>query len=134
MGCKFGFAVALALLLLPAGSFAAPGESAPVQSAAPDASHAAPKAAKPKTKRAARRVPKGYGFLPGYRAPLVRYRIARERYLDEIESWEPPRYWDYGIWRYGWGWPGFYRGRWNGGSFGPCWTQTPIGPMWNCGK
>jgi len=22
---------------------------------------------------------------------------------------------------------------WNGGGFGPCWTNTPIGPMWNCG-
>ena len=21
----------------------------------------------------------------------------------------------------------------NGGSFGPCWTRTPIGPIWNCG-
>jgi hypothetical protein len=29
--------------------------------------------------------------------------------------------------------PGFYGGRYNGGSFGPCWTQTPIGPVWNCG-
>jgi hypothetical protein len=29
--------------------------------------------------------------------------------------------------------PGFYRGRNNGGSFGPCWTWTPIGRAWNCG-
>ena len=29
--------------------------------------------------------------------------------------------------------PGFYRGRYNGGSFGPCWSWTPIGPAWNCG-
>ena len=26
-----------------------------------------------------------------------------------------------------------YGFRWNGGSFGPCWTSTPIGLMWNCG-
>jgi hypothetical protein len=32
------------------------------------------------------------------------------------------------------GGPGFYRGRWNGGGFGPCWTQTPIGNVWNCGR
>ena len=30
--------------------------------------------------------------------------------------------------------PRFYSGRWNGGGFGPCWTKTPIGPIWNCGR
>jgi hypothetical protein len=60
----------------------------------------------------------GYGFLPGYRSP------------ERIE-WEQARnpqrvYW--------YGGPGFYRGRWNGGGFGPCWTQTPIGNVWNCGR
>src|ERR1035437_5063944 len=35
---------------------------------------------------------------------------------------------------YWYGGPGFYRGRWNGGGFGPCWTQTPIGNVWNCGR
>jgi hypothetical protein len=29
-------------------------------------------------------------------------------------------YWSGGQLRYGWGGPGFYHGRWNGGSFGPC--------------
>ena len=43
-------------------------------------------------------------------------------------------YWASGPHYYGPAWPGFYRGRWNGGGFGPCWTQTPIGPMWNCGR
>jgi hypothetical protein len=62
----------------------------------------------------------GYGFLPGYRSPE---RIEWER----AHSGGPyPYYWDAR--------PGFYRGRWNGGGFGPCWTQTPIGPMWNCGR
>jgi hypothetical protein len=59
----------------------------------------------------------GYGFLPGYEPPDVvewRNRFGRS-----------PGYW--------WGGPRFYRGRWNGGGFGPCWTQTPIGLHWNCG-
>jgi hypothetical protein len=60
----------------------------------------------------------GYGFLPGYRSPE---RIEWERAQNR-----GPVYW--------YGGPGFYRGRWNGGGFGPCWTQTPIGPMWNCGR
>ncbi len=59
----------------------------------------------------------GYGFLPGYEPPEV---IAWER-----ARLRRPTYW--------YGGPGFYRGRWNGGGFGPCWTSTPIGPHWNCG-
>jgi len=64
----------------------------------------------------------GYGFLPGYRTPE---QIARE---DAYLFWRrhPGYYW--------YGGPRFYRGRWNGGGFGPCWTPTPIGPVWNCGK
>jgi hypothetical protein len=59
----------------------------------------------------------GYGFLPGYEPPdVVAWRNRFER---------RPGYW--------WGGPRYYRGRWNGGGFGPCWTQTPIGPHWNCG-
>ncbi len=65
----------------------------------------------------------GYGFLPGYRPPDV---IARERAEHHYHLYGPQYY--------GPAWPGFYRGRWNGGGFGPCWTQTPIGPMWNCGQ
>jgi|SRR5215831_17048388 len=58
-----------------------------------------------------------YGFLPGYEPPeIIEWRRARAR---------RPTFW--------YGGPGFYRGRWNGGGFGPCWTQTPIGPHWNCG-
>jgi hypothetical protein len=60
---------------------------------------------------------RGYGFLPGYEPPeVVEWRSARVR---------RPTFW--------YGDPGFYRGRWNGGGFGPCWTPTPIGPHWNCG-
>jgi hypothetical protein len=63
----------------------------------------------------------GYGFLPGYRSP-ERIEWERARNRDPVYN----RYW--------YGGPGFYRGRWNGGGFGPCWTQTPIGNVWNCGR
>ena len=85
----------------------------------------------------------GYGFLPGYHQPLnnslplyaqkdaIRRWARSERrpwYIDPV-----PRYYGYdGDW-HSFGRPGFYGGRYNGGSFGPCWTQTPIGPIWNCG-
>jgi hypothetical protein len=60
---------------------------------------------------------RGYGFLPGYEPPeVVEWRRAYSR---------RPTFW--------YGGPRFYRGRWNGGGFGPCWTPTPIGPHWNCG-
>ena len=73
---------------------------------------------------------RGYGFLPGYRQPpdLTDWRTPRTPDRPEI------RYWYDGQLLYGWGRPGFYHGRWNGGSFGPCWTYTPIGMMWNCGQ
>jgi hypothetical protein len=60
----------------------------------------------------------GYGFLPGYRSP------------ERIE-WERAQHRERVYW---YGGPGFYRGRWTGGGFGPCWTQTPIGNVWNCGR
>jgi len=43
-------------------------------------------------------------------------------------------YWRSGPHYYGPAWPRYYRGRWNGGGFGPCYTYTPIGYMWNCGQ
>jgi hypothetical protein len=64
---------------------------------------------------------RGYGFLPGYRPPEV---VERER---------AEHYWRSGPHYYGPAWPRFYRGRWNGGGFGPCYTDTPIGYVWNCG-
>ena len=78
-------------------------------------------AAAPHAKRPAVRPWHGYGFLPGYRPPE---RIERDDYLARARR--GPQYW--------YGYPRFYRGRWNGGGFGPCWTQTPIGPIWNCGR
>lgn len=86
---------------------------------------------------------RGYGFLPGYRQPLsnsiplykqkdAMRRLSRADrrhwYIDPV-----PQYyrWD-GEWHY-FGRPGFNGGRYNGGSFGPCWTRTPIGAVWNCG-
>ncbi|MFB9262765.1 hypothetical protein ACFFWD_06195 [Bradyrhizobium erythrophlei] len=75
----------------------------------------------------------GYGFLPGYRQPPINTvpvfgARGAARGLPDYS----PRYW-YGGDLYYFGRPGFYRGRYNGGSFGPCWTWTPIGRMWNCG-
>ena len=61
---------------------------------------------------------KEYGFLPGY----AEVRAARLR----ADKWGTNPYW--------YGGPGFYRGQWNGGGFGPCWTRTPIGMVWNCGR
>ncbi|MBX9829752.1 MAG: hypothetical protein K2Y27_32760 [Xanthobacteraceae bacterium] len=74
---------------------------------------------------------RGYGFLPGYR-PWVNGLDRNGRPLKFARA--EPRYFDfYGNVYYGWGYPGFYRGRWNGGSFGPCWAYTPIGMMPTCG-
>ena len=75
------------------------------------------------------------GFLPGFRQPppLSEWRDRSPRHGGGDFSDQRRRYWSGWDWRYGWGGPGFYRGRYNGGGFGPCWTNTPIGPMWNCG-
>lgn len=62
----------------------------------------------------------GYGFLPGYRPPEVIEREREERYRRSHPFYGPA-------------WPRFYHGRWNGGGFGPCYTSTPIGYVWNCG-
>jgi hypothetical protein len=73
--------------------------------------------------RAARTGP--YGFLPGYRPPEVIERQRRERFYATGQIGRP---------YYAVPWPRFHRGRWNGGGFGPCYTYTPIGPVWNCGR
>ncbi len=98
--------------------------------------------AAPLHKRPAR-VWHGYGFLPGYQQPLSN-SVPLFMQKDAIRRWakserrpwyiDPtPQYYGYdGDWHY-FGPPGFHGGRYNGGSFGPCWTQTPIGPVWNCG-
>jgi hypothetical protein len=77
-----------------------------------------------------------YGFLPGYVPPgddeIDHSPTARRHTVYSYSYgggyWYPAGYW------WGYGGPRFYRGRWNGGAFGPCWTSTPIGPMWNCGR
>ena len=85
----------------------------------------------------------GYGFLPGYHQPLSNSQpvYAQKDGLRRLARsnkrpwyiYPTPEYFGYdGDWHY-FGWPGFYRGHYNGGTFGPCWTQTPIGPVWNCG-
>lgn len=112
-------ALAAALLLVASPAFAA-------------AQDAQTTVKKPVRKQVAKRVPKGVGFLPGYRTPE---QIERDRH-KEIQR-ERRAYYRAGgpriaYWRYAQ--PQFYRGRWNGGDFGPCWTVTPIGYQWNCGR
>ena len=76
----------------------------------------------------------GYGYLPGYRPTLAETNGLPVLGPDPRRKREW-RYFDvYGNAHYGWGRPGFYRGQWNGGSFGPCWTSTPIGMMPTCGQ
>ena len=70
---------------------------------------------------------KGFGFLPGF-SPAER----RDRAIDRARA-DYRRSYFYGGPGYWSSRPGFYRGRWNGGGFGPCWTRTPIGSVWNCG-
>ena len=71
----------------------------------------------------------GYGFLPGY--PRTERERARDRYYATGGN---PRFIDrWGRVSYGFGGPQFYGGQYNGGSFGPCWTSTPIGMMRNGG-
>jgi hypothetical protein len=108
----FSAVLAAAILLSPA-AFAAPAEQSAV---------AAQKRIVAK-KRTVTRHWHGYGFLPGYRPPEV---VAHERWLHYDRL--------YGSRYYGPAWPRYYRGRWNGGGFGPCYTYTPIGYMWNCGQ
>jgi hypothetical protein len=76
----------------------------------------------------------GYGYLPGYRPTLAETNGLPVLGPDPRRKREW-RYFDiYGNAHYGWGRPGFYRGQWNGGSFGPCWISTPIGMMPTCGQ
>jgi hypothetical protein len=76
-----------------------------------------------------------YGFLPGYRQPPA---LTDWRAQNRISAMRAETEWRFYGWdgepRYGFGYPGYYRGRYNGGSFGPCWTSTPIGMMPTCGQ
>ena len=114
----------------------------------PSSAISAPADDKPAKKRATftvrKPIWKGYGFLPGY--PKTE-RERRQQRLERLRS--EPRFYTYygghylggGFYSggyvtgpsYGFGPPGYVNGRWNGGSIGPCYTQTPIGFIWNCG-
>jgi hypothetical protein len=75
----------------------------------------------------------GYGFLPGYHQPPDNsVPVYGSKGSIRGTSGYAPSYWYNGGWYY-FGDPGFFHGRYNGGSLGPCWTWTPIGRMWNCG-
>src|SRR5204863_27022 len=68
-----------------------------------------------------------YGFLPGYRQPpalsdwRAQNRISAARSEWRFYGWD-------GQPRYGFGYPGYFRGRDKGGSFGAVRTTSP-GPM-----
>jgi hypothetical protein len=76
-----------------------------------------------------------YGFLPGYHQPPSN-TIPILGPVGSVRRNGPayvPSYFYNGD-RYYFGQPGFDRGgRFNGGSYGPCWTITPAGRVWNCG-
>lgn len=123
-------ALGLAAFLLPAAAHAV---SAGEESAQGTAAEAKPhKSLKRHTSRRPAHRWRGYGFLPGYTPPPRQGREIAEIPGREYSYHGPYWYGDH-VW-YGYGPPRFYRGRWNGGSFGPCWTSTPIGFVWNCGK
>lgn len=119
---------------------------------------AAPPAKKkaPRAKHNVSRHWNGYGFIPGYEpADLAsgHKTFLRKRHGPPYNYYGPYQeyvaygpYVPYGPYSYGpaylyrgrtmysFGGPGFYGNRYNGGGLGPCYTQTPIGPIWNCGK
>ena len=108
------FVVAIAAALLPLTADAAPARKKVVVGDRPIII-----VHKFKQRRAS---PPGVGFLPGYRTPEQLRRIEYR-----------PRFWYAGSLYY-FGRPQWYGGRWNGGSFGPCWTSSPIGMQWTCGR
>ena len=85
---------------------------------------ASPAFAAPAKKKHVTRHWHGYGFLPGYRTPA---QIEREERARSRRSY-------YGTYYYWPGRPRIYHGHLTDTGIGPCWTQTPIGPVWNCGK
>ncbi len=124
----------LVLPLLVAFALAAPAVAVPAlvtpAAAAPGAAAAKHDKAPRKKQKTRRTQPRSYGFLPGVRTPE---QIERQRRADARRGWIVYDGWG-NVYRYGIPDAGFHRGRWSGGTMGPCWTQTPIGPVWNCGK
>ena len=90
----------------------------------------------PKKKTAVTRHVKKWTTPPGYRSPA---QIER----DDYKSWRrehrfAQRYSVPRAYYYYYSSPYYYGGRFSSDRFGarvgPCWTQTPIGAVWNCGK
>ena len=112
---RIALALAATLIVVSLPAMAAPTSGAAARK------HATHRHVARKTRRVVRHW-HGYGFLPGYRPPEVIERERERRARENGPLW------------YGPAWPGFYRGRWNGGGFGPCYVSTPIGYMWTCGN
>lgn len=123
----------LAAVAIAAGFLIAPGSSLP--SAAQSTAVSAAKPSRPQVRKSHGR-PKvvvrrwrGYGFLPGYTPPDFRDRPANTYQYWRGRDWDGFPVGSYGTGGFGGMW---YRGRFTNG-IGPCWTRTPIGPLWNCG-
>ncbi len=104
--------------------------------AAPAYADTAPPKKKPAVTRQAKPHAKKWTTPPGYRSPA---QIER----DEFKSWRRERRFAQRTnvprgYYYYYASPYYYGGRFSserfGARVGPCWTQTPIGAVWNCGK
>ena len=101
-----------------------------------DTGDAAAPANKPAAARQKTHHVKKWTTPPCYRSPQ---QIERER----VKDWRRDRAFAYRhntprVTYYYWG-PPFYNGRFGANRrdtwhVGPCWTQTPIGAVWNCGN
>jgi hypothetical protein len=121
----FGLAAALGLCIALAAPAASPAQ-AQQHVSAPKKHSAAGK----KRQRLTVTRWRGYGFLPGYRQPDLNDTRPRKTYhYWQGYDWDGFPVGSWGTGGYGGMW---YRGRFTNG-IGPCWTRTPIGPMWNCG-
>jgi hypothetical protein len=134
-----GLALSFSLTLTPVAALSS-AQAKPAPKHATAAHKSKHVTAKHRTRHVTRHITirkRGLGYLPGFGPKGVYADAPRERLYGQPYSATgyslPPFYtWDGD--RYYAGRPRFSGGRWNGGSFGPCYTQTPIGPMWNCGK
>ncbi|HVX99146.1 MAG TPA: hypothetical protein VHA55_05080 [Pseudorhodoplanes sp.] len=118
--------------VLAAVPFPSAGAEPAAEGKAPPGASAKAKVAKKKPRIVVRRSSGygPYGFLPGYTPPDTSDRRPRKTY----HYWRGYDWYGYPVGSWGTGGYGgmWYRGRFSNG-LGPCWSRTPIGPMWNCG-
>jgi hypothetical protein len=119
-----------AALVFIAGALILPSQlPAAAQPAKPAASQKAKQVRTAKKPRVVVRRSRDFGFLPGYRHPDMRDRPEKTYHYWRGRDWNGFPIGSWGTGGFGGMW---YRGHYTQG-IGPCWTRTPIGPMWNCG-